>query len=391
MAVNFKPSKEEEEAIKKITEELVSKIKIKDAKAVLGGSGAKGTWLSGTNDIDIYVKFNYRKYKSKSDKLADYLETGLKKAFKIKRLHGSRDYFQVKYKGFTVEIVPILDIKNSKEAVNITDVSQLHVDYVLKHKKLNEDIRKAKAFTKALGVYGAESYIKGFSGYVLELLIINYNGFNRFIKAVSKWKDKTEIGNKKDVQKLNYSKKSGPLVVIDPVQKERNAAAAISKEKYEKFIQACREYVKKPSDDFFIVKKISIPQLKKKYTVIQLEPKAGKNDVIGAKLVKLFEFIKNEMRRNDFIVTYSDWIWDNDVHMWFEAVKKLSKEKKVIGPFLDDTVNLDNFRRKYHEVKIENGRVYSVIQRKFVDVKEFLLSLKDNEYVKEKVKDLKVL
>mgnify|MGYP001610778434 FL=1 len=62
----------------------------KNIKAILGGSGAKGTWLK-TFDADIFVLFDYNKYKDKSEDLSNILEKILKKKFgKIMRLHGSR-------------------------------------------------------------------------------------------------------------------------------------------------------------------------------------------------------------------------------------------------------------------------------------------------------------
>src|SRR3989338_5533148 len=108
----------------------------KNIKAVLGGSGAKGTWLK-TFDADIFVLFDYKKYRDKSNELSGILEKILKKKFsKIIRLHGSRDYFQIKENKFTFEIVPILSIKRSEQAKNITDVSPLHSNWVRKHRKL---------------------------------------------------------------------------------------------------------------------------------------------------------------------------------------------------------------------------------------------------------------
>ena len=107
----IRPDREYEQKIFSIIASIISSINKgdRDFKAVLGGSGAKGTWLK-TFDADIFVLFNYKKYQDKSDKLSDILEKTLKKKFKITRLHGSRDYFQIKKEGFTFEIVPILGI-----------------------------------------------------------------------------------------------------------------------------------------------------------------------------------------------------------------------------------------------------------------------------------------
>ena len=51
--------------------------------------------------------FCLNKFNDKSDKLSDMLEKHLKKSFKIARLHGSRDYFQIRQGKFTFEIIPM--------------------------------------------------------------------------------------------------------------------------------------------------------------------------------------------------------------------------------------------------------------------------------------------
>src|SRR3989344_5865150 len=100
------------------------------------------------------------------------------------RIHGSRDYFVVKENNnFEFEIIPTLKIKKPSEAKNIIDLSYFHVNYVrnkLKNKKLADEIKLAKAFIHYSDCYGAESYINGFSGYAVELLVIYYGSFTKF-------------------------------------------------------------------------------------------------------------------------------------------------------------------------------------------------------------------
>jgi len=105
---DIRPDKNYEKEILDKANKIIKKISkgLKNANAILGGSGAKGTWLK-TFDADIFVKFNYGKFKDKSDELSDILEKFLKRRFKITRLHGSRDYFQIKQGKFTFEIVLI--------------------------------------------------------------------------------------------------------------------------------------------------------------------------------------------------------------------------------------------------------------------------------------------
>ena len=125
---NIKPSKEERaELLDKVNDFLKNvNTGLKDAKAILGGSGAKDTWLKGACDADIFVKFKYSVYKTRDD-LSELLGKHIKKRFpSFKKLHGSRDYFQIIKKGFIFEVIPILDIKKAEQAKNITDVSPLH-------------------------------------------------------------------------------------------------------------------------------------------------------------------------------------------------------------------------------------------------------------------------
>ena len=96
-------------------------------------------------------------------------------------IHGSRDYFQInESKDFVIELIPVIKATDPKKAENITDLSYSHVKYInkkIKNQKILDEIKIAKAFCYATKTYGAESYINGFSGYSLELLIYHYKSF----------------------------------------------------------------------------------------------------------------------------------------------------------------------------------------------------------------------
>src|SRR3989338_4795410 len=79
----IKPTKKEEEEVREKVDDILSKINknLKNARAILGGSGEKGTWLKDAHDADIFVLFDYKKYGNRSDKLADMLGKHLKKMF----------------------------------------------------------------------------------------------------------------------------------------------------------------------------------------------------------------------------------------------------------------------------------------------------------------------
>ncbi len=393
------PSKEDVTRLAEIEKEILAKIKVPSAKPALGGSGAKGTWLKDTHDIDIYVKFSYAKYAKLSDKISDILEKSLKKSFtKLTRIHGSRDYFQTSQKGYTVEIVPILEIRNAKQAKNITDFSSHHVKYInakiKKKKSLANEIRITKVFAKANRLYGAESHIKGLSGYAVELLVAHYGSFLNLIKAASKWKSIEIIGNKKTAEKLNWAKKVSPLILIDPVQPDRNAAAALSREQYESIIKSSKSFLAKPSLSFFEKKQINLTELKKKgnLIVIKVKPITAKKDVAGAKALKAFEFIVNSLEK--FKVVYSFFEY-SDVAATFYIVtkeKSLPKEYRHPGPPIGNIKAFEEFKKANRGYVVKEDttlkRYYMMKKTRNPEIFDHLKEMLKKEEVTSRVKDI---
>jgi len=375
----------------------------KDLKAILGGSGAKGTWLK-TFDADIFVLFDYKKYKDQSDELSDVLERVLKKKFKnVARLHGSRDYFQLKQKNFTFEIIPILQIQKAEQAKNITDASPLHSRWVNKHKNLINEMKLTKQFCQAQNVYGAESYIMGFSGYVCEVMTVYYKSFLNLMKNAAKWNDKVVIDVQrhykgKDVFKLvNTSKLASPLIVIDPVQKDRNAAAVLSLEKFEAFKKTAGEFLKKPSKEFFIKKELQLLFLKEKnrntkLIIARMQPLTGKTDVIGGKLLKINEFLKEELKKHEFKIIKTDWEWDkkNDAVFYFLFRKKyLPKFIEINGPPLNLKNHVENFKKSHKKTFIKSGKIFALKKREFSLPEELFSVIIKKQFVKERSKSIK--
>ena len=402
----IQPDKAYEKEIFSKLNEIIKKINQgqKNIKAILGGSGAKGTWLK-TFDADIFVLFYYSKFKEKSDKLSDILEKILKKKFKnVKRLHGSRDYFQIKQGNFTFEIVPILKISKAEQAKNITDVSPLHSKWVLKHKRLANEMKLTKQFCQAQNVYGAESYIRGFSGYICEIITVYYGSFLNLIKNSAKWQSKVVIDVEKyykgnDVFKLvNISKLVSPLIVIDPVQKDRNAAAALSNEKFEAFKKATREFLNKSSKDFFVkkdLKSLFLSQKPKnnKLIIIKAKQLKGKIDVVGSKLLRIYEFLKEELQKYDFKILKTNWEWDkkNDAIYYFLFDKKpLSKFVKIAGPPLKIKQHIENFKKMHKKAFVKNRRFFAIDKRKFTKPEDLLKNIAKNQFVKERSKSIKI-
>jgi len=395
------PSKKEREKINKIISIFFKKItaKLKDAKPELGGSMAKDTWLAGDHDIDIFVGFPYKKYKDKD--IGNELQKRLK-TIKYDVMHGSRDYLQAKQGKYLFELIPVLDIHHSSMHMNITDVSPLHARFVKRNNKDPIQTRMLKAFLKANNLYGAESYIRGFSGYVAELLIIHYKNFPNLVKSAGSWKSRTIIDmlehykNEKEVI-LNMNKdKINNLILVDPVQAERNAAAALCEEKYFEFINLCKNYLRNPKKEYFELKEFNLNELKKrkkknKLLTFIINPLGGKPDVVGSKILKVFNYINKKILDEGFNIIESKWQWKDSALLYY--IVKNEKLNNVIihdGPYIKDLDNVKKFKEKWKKIYYNKDRVYVKLKRKHNTINKFSkIFLKDN-YVKDNIKNIKL-
>lgn len=369
------------------------------ANLFVGGSVGKGTCLPGIHDIDYFMRFDLNKYESVD--ISTVCEGVLSGVFEdVLRLKGSRDYYRVKIGEYEIEIIPVLYIKRINQAKNLTDQSPFHVNWIKKKVKvkkgLDVDMRLAKQFFRASRVYGAESWIGGFSGHVTEILVVHYGSFEKLLKAVLKWKDKTVIDVEKaykgkDVLEiLDGAKTAGPLVVIDPVDKDRNAAAALGSEKFMLLKEKVELFLKKPHKKFFDEVEITVEDIKKMgkrnlVLIWKAPPEDAKMDVSGAKMVKYIESIVRLFKENEFIVIDRGMYWNkyDDGLIWLIIDKKdLSKKQIIKGP---QTFGMQNhilaFKKKYARRKNwrEGYHYFAEIPRKYTKADQILRLIKKDE------------
>ena len=371
------------------------------ATAVAAGSVAKGTFLHNDYDCDIFVKFRKKEYAGKD--ISTILAAPVKRVFpKAQRVHGSRDYFIAKG-GINYEIVPVIDISKPEQALNITDCSPLHAKWVNSFPQIKKEIMLTKAFAKSAGAYGAESYKKGFSGHTIDILTIHYGGFLNLLRAAVKWKPKQVIDHYK-VHKgkalfnLNRSKTQSALVVIDPIEPGRNTAAALGEEKMHLFMDAAGKFLRKPSLKFFIRKDVTEADLKKRagrnrLFLLDVAAHAGKDDVVGAKLLKACDYIARLFAEKEFRVLGYGWEWAGKEKAMFWLIvgsKPLSKTIVIPGPPEGMKEHAQNFRKKYAKTAVIRGRLTAVVQRKYTLPDRFMEDCLKDPYVKDKVKSIQL-
>ncbi|MFH1802639.1 MAG: nucleotidyltransferase domain-containing protein [archaeon] len=387
---DFSVGEEELREFKKEIKEFMEVLKQRaGAEVFLGGSFAKGTVAKSEEyDADIFVRFDW-KYDNLSGRLEKILKPIAKAGkFNMKRMHGSRDYFKIwKDKKLTFEIIPVTKIKNVKMARNVTDLSYFHVNYVKKHldKGAAKELALAKKFFKANGIYGAESYIHGFSGYGLECLIIHYKSFVKMLKELVKVKgdERVVIDLKKYYKKkndvffeLNESKLHSPIILIDPTWKERNVLASLNRETFEKFQEVARSFLKKRSESYFHKAEFDESPLRKKarrgeflHLVIGTSRQEG--DIAGTKMKKFSGLLERVFERYFTIVAREFFYPGEGNKSDFYLVLKSKKEVLKVGPPLDKKKDVERFKKANKRSVKKNGAICAKVKVDFFG-KEFI-------------------
>ena len=415
------PTKEELKHIRNLLEGFIKKLRKNiriqkiNAEIFVGGSFAKATVIRKDHyDIDIFIRFD-KKYKNISDLTKKIL--GRQKFIKI---HGSRDYFKIKAsEDLFFEIIPVKKIKTPREAENITDLSYSHVKYIkrkIKSEKILDDIRLAKAFCYGNNCYGAESYVNGFSGYALELLIYHYGSFPKFLCAITKIKDRqkakplaklSKLGQFKeiiDIEKhhknkqqilmnINAAKLGSPIVLIDPTYKQRNALAALSYETFRKFQRACRNFLKNPTIKAFEIKKIDFEKVRKdarrrgyEFILLEVRTKKQEGDIAGSKLLKFYKHLGNEIEKYFEVKDRGFEYGGKKSAKYFFTVKK-KPELLIRGPLESQKEHVKEFKKKYKKVFIKNNRLYTKQKLNFT-LKTFIKNWKKKHT--QKIKDMSI-
>ncbi|KAA9399746.1 CCA tRNA nucleotidyltransferase [Haloarcula sp. CBA1130] len=195
-----------------------------DAEVVQVGSTARGTWTAGDRDVDVFVCFPPSLDR---DELEEYgLTVGHEVLPEGQEEYAEHPYVVGEREGYAVDLVPCYAVADATEIQSAVDRTPFHTRYL--QERLDDEsageVRVAKQFLKGIGVYGSDLRTRGFSGYLTELLVLEYGGFRAFIEAVADWHPPVRL----DPENHGRETFDDPLVVIDPTDPERNVAAVLS-------------------------------------------------------------------------------------------------------------------------------------------------------------------
>ena len=308
-------------------------------KLEFGGSYAKGTWLSKNADIDIFIKFKKNISEEKLESISKEIGfTSLKKYSPYVR-YSQHPYVEARIKDTKINIVPCYDVKIG-EWKSAADRSPYHTKFMKKSltPKMRSEVRVLKTFLQSNGIYGAEIAKQGFSGYISEVLILQYGSFEKLVKSISKIKENQVIGK-------TSNQFGTTIVVIDPIDDKRNLAAAISNENIVKFILICRSLKAKPSLKFFKTKTLKKSnKFWKNLLIVKFEFKTRSPDIIWGQIKRATTSLSKQLELEGFSVLRSKSYTDEQKEaylMFFLESTQITEIYQKKGPeiFRDDSTN----------------------------------------------------
>ncbi|QKQ99421.1 CCA tRNA nucleotidyltransferase [Metallosphaera tengchongensis] len=293
-----KPGKDEERKLSSAADKVLNLLSGLDAE--VHGSFRKGTWLKGDTDVDVFVFFPKEMGKEGiKDRGLALIHERLSK-LNTRLAYAEHPYLIVEVDGVEIDVVPALRVDRGDQAITAVDRTPFHTKYV--EGKLNEDgrdqVRILKRFLKGIGVYGAEIRVMGFSGYVSELLTIYYGSFLKVLEGSSKWRERNLI-----VLEGMEREFDSPLIIPDPVDPRRNAAAAVSLKSLSTFSIASRAFLRSPSLNFFFPRPPEGQEVQGEVIVTEVklnEPYV--DDVLWGQLRRTAEKVRNSLTSAGFKV-----------------------------------------------------------------------------------------
>ncbi len=309
----------------------------------LYGSVAKGTNIKNEYDLDIFYHTEETKEHA-FNKLLDITKAN-NIPYTIK--YSEHPYIRISYKGINADLVPI----SSKYRTSV-DRTPKHFEYIITHLKpeQKDQVRLLKYFLKILGLYGADIKVRGFSGYLCELLIIKYENFLNLIKNASEWKRPIII----DLENNKEKDFEEAFVVVDPTDGKRNVAAAVSLENLSKFILYSRNFLKNDYKNFFYPKPFD---------------QTGEYGIVLHHNIEIEDKLYGRLRRLSNIFVNNLEI----KHIYTKKVRIYSKDNiayigifpinnKIEMKIVKEGPNIESYKKIDKEIFLKNDKIYIVEQ-----------------------------
>ncbi len=218
-------------------------------RALVAGSASRGTFLQDRLDIDLFLLF------PPDLKKEDLAKAGLALAETVlanpQRKYADHPYLRGEFHGFAVDAVPGYAIADPSHPLSPVDRTPFHDEYLRAHETPAQvaDVRLAKQFLRSLGVYGSEARTQGFSGYLVELLVLATGSFRALVTAARTWRIPVRL--RPPAEDPPRLPEEVALILADPVDPNRNVASALSRRNLATFVLAADAYMAHPDESWF--------------------------------------------------------------------------------------------------------------------------------------------
>ena len=384
------PNPVEKAYVRKVTDKAVKLVaeqadKIHSGLSVMVvGSVAKDTYVYPP-DIDIFILFP--KETRREDLAKEGLQIGRAVVKDAEERYAEHPYIHGWIDGLEVDIVPCFRVDSPAGLKSAVDRTPFHTRYVLQHisEKQRNEVRILKQFLTGIGIYGAEARVQGFSGYLVELLILKYGSFEDVMLAAQDWRRGTTLWLEEKKGKNEFDT---PLVFYDPVDENRNVASALSEDSFAIFLRACDDYLTLPQESFFFPKAVKIWSVKtiraelqergSRLLVFSLNRPEMTEDNLYPQLRRTLDGVRRLLESWSFPVVDGAYsIKEKEVVFAFELLNdELPRMRLHKGPPVW-TENAQRFLEKwkeksYGEVFIENGCWVAKVPRTHRTAKELI-------------------
>jgi tRNA nucleotidyltransferase (CCA-adding enzyme) len=311
------------QAIQREVEDVLASSGIQ-ARVSPQGSFARDTWLSGEADLDIFARFPPT---MEREEWVEKVLPTMRKYFSRYRVierYAEHPFLEFRIDGVRVNIVPSYDVKKG-EWKSATDRTPHHTEFMQTHltPEVRQEARLLKKFAKGIGTYGAEIKIGGFSGMLIDTLVLYYRSFMETLRHASSWTNGTllEIGKPERIVPPKEKDPKVDLVVIDPVDPNRNLAAAVRPDKLWNLVAAGRQFLRNPGLWYFFPPEFK-PKTRQQFAkriddtgheliAITFKHSVLVPDVLWGQLMKLEHSLVDIMTREDFS-PYRSALWSDE-------------------------------------------------------------------------------
>lgn len=352
------PSTAEEAAMQARADALINAVNAAcrahgfDAQATIQGSVAKGTWLRGSVDLDCFVLLPPTAPESDLKRLAETV--GEDVLTDPKRKYAQHPYLVGTFDGAQVDLVPAYAAETAAQIQSAVDRTPFHTEWVNTHltSEQKSDLRLLKAWCKGTGIYGAETKIGGFSGYLLEVLVAWTGSMDGVLSWLADHTPRVALGEDEVTDEVS------PLVVVDPVDPTRNCAAAVTKETLATAALAAQAYQAAPGKQFYHPApphRRDIPQRLEAdghdWTGLLLHPQTDRLDIVFPQFQRGGRMFAEGLDRDGFpVVRHHVTELDGVIAMqWLTKKVQLPLTLVQKGPRASKLENVEKFKAKWQD------------------------------------------